>query len=63
MLGEAYFKLDNFDEAERWYLEALKVKSDHVPAHLTYGKLLARMVSKEIFPNKDLLNLLIHSWI
>ena len=45
MLGEAHFKLENFEEAEKWYLEALKVKSDHVPAHLTYGKLLAKMVS------------------
>ena len=44
MLGEAYFKLERLDEAEKWYLEALRVKSDHVPAHLTYGKLLAKMV-------------------
>lgn len=43
MLGEAFFKLEKFDDAERWYLEALKVKADHVPAHLTYGKLLAKM--------------------
>ena len=44
MLGEAYFKLDSLAEAEHWYTEALRVKSDHVPAHLTYGKLLAKMV-------------------
>ena len=44
MLGEAYFKLDSLTEAEHWYTEALRVKSDHVPAHLTYGKLLAKMV-------------------
>ncbi|XP_069943334.1 protein O-mannosyl-transferase TMTC2-like isoform X2 [Cherax quadricarinatus] len=43
MLGEAFFKLENLEEAERWYLQALRVKSDHVPAHLTYGKLLAKM--------------------
>ncbi|KAF2361658.1 Tetratricopeptide repeat [Trinorchestia longiramus] len=43
MLGEAYFKLEKMTEAERWYLQALRVKSDHVPAHLTYGKMLARM--------------------
>ncbi|CAL4083341.1 unnamed protein product, partial [Meganyctiphanes norvegica] len=43
MLGEAFFKLDQFEEAERWYLKALKVKADHVPAHLTYGKLLAKV--------------------
>ena len=45
MLGEAYFKLDNLSEAEHWYREALRVKPDHVPAHLTFGKLLAKMVS------------------
>ena len=44
MLGEAYFKLDSLAEAEHWYREALRVKPDHVPAHLTYGKLLAKMV-------------------
>lgn len=49
MLGEAYFKLERLEEAEKWYLEALRVKSDHVPAHLTYGKLLARMVSVSYF--------------
>ncbi|XP_076036055.1 protein O-mannosyl-transferase TMTC2-like isoform X2 [Oratosquilla oratoria] len=43
MLGEALFKLERYDEAERWYREALRVKSDHVPAHLTYGKLLAKI--------------------
>ncbi|KAK2712020.1 hypothetical protein QYM36_010897 [Artemia franciscana] len=42
MLGEAYFKLDQLEEAEYWYKEALRVKPDHIPAHLTYAKLLAR---------------------
>ena len=46
MLGEAYFKLDKLKDAEFWYREALRVKSDHIPAHLTYGKLLTRMVSQ-----------------
>ncbi|XP_066954615.1 protein O-mannosyl-transferase TMTC2 [Macrobrachium rosenbergii] len=41
MLGEAFFKLERFEEAEKFYLEALKVKADHVPAHLTYGKLFS----------------------
>ena len=45
MLGEAYFKLDRLKEAEFWYREALRVKADHIPAHLTYGKLLTRMVT------------------
>lgn len=43
MLGEAYAKLGQFDKAELWYKEALKLKPDHVPAHLTYAKLLAKM--------------------
>ncbi|CAG0920319.1 unnamed protein product [Notodromas monacha] len=42
MLGEAYFKLGDWAEAEKWYLAALRAKPDHVPAHLTYGKLLAK---------------------
>lgn len=45
MLGEAYFKLDRLKEAEHWYREALRAKADHIPAHLTYGKLLTKMVS------------------
>ena len=45
MLGEAFFKLGNLAEAEGWYKAALRAKPDHVPAHLTYGKLLAKMVS------------------
>ena len=44
MLGEAHFKKGDLNEAEKWYLEALKAKPDHVPAHLTYGKLLAKLV-------------------
>ena len=44
MLGEAYFKLERLKEAEHWYRQALSVKADHIPAHLTYGKLLTRIV-------------------
>uniref|UniRef100_A0A8C9R409 dolichyl-phosphate-mannose--protein mannosyltransferase n=1 Tax=Scleropages formosus TaxID=113540 RepID=A0A8C9R409_SCLFO len=46
MMGEAYMKLNNLPEAEHWYRESLRVKPDHVPAHLTYGKLLALMGQK-----------------
>ncbi|GFY51640.1 protein O-mannosyl-transferase TMTC2 [Trichonephila inaurata madagascariensis] len=42
MLGEAYFKLKQYDHAERWYQQALRAKSDHIPAHLTYAKLLSK---------------------
>lgn len=48
MLGEAYFKLERLKEAEHWYREALRVKGDHIPAHLTYGKLLTKMVNRSL---------------
>ncbi|KAL7882584.1 hypothetical protein SRHO_G00002420 [Serrasalmus rhombeus] len=41
--GEAYMRLNNLEEAGHWYRESLKAKPDHVPAHLTYGKLLSIM--------------------
>lgn len=46
MMGEAYMKLNKFEDAEHWYRESLKAKPDHVPAHLTYGKLLSIMGHK-----------------
>jgi len=39
-------RLNNLEEAGHWYRESLKAKPDHVPAHLTYGKLLSIMVSQ-----------------
>ncbi|XP_050929487.1 protein O-mannosyl-transferase TMTC2 isoform X1 [Lates calcarifer] len=39
--GEAYMRLSKLTEAEHWYRESLRAKPDHIPAHLTYGKLLA----------------------
>ncbi|XP_051551586.1 protein O-mannosyl-transferase TMTC2-like isoform X2 [Myxocyprinus asiaticus] len=41
MMGEAYMRLNNLEEASYWYRESLKAKPDHIPAHLTYGKLLS----------------------
>ncbi|XP_051580547.1 protein O-mannosyl-transferase TMTC2 [Myxocyprinus asiaticus] len=41
MMGEAYMRLNKLTEAEIWYKESLRAKPDHIPAHLTYGKLLA----------------------
>ncbi|XP_048355923.1 protein O-mannosyl-transferase TMTC2 [Sphaerodactylus townsendi] len=41
MMGEAYVRLNRLSEAEHWYVESLQSKADHIPAHLTYGKLLA----------------------
>uniref|UniRef100_A0A8C5DXP0 dolichyl-phosphate-mannose--protein mannosyltransferase n=1 Tax=Gouania willdenowi TaxID=441366 RepID=A0A8C5DXP0_GOUWI len=41
MMGEAYMRLNKLTEAEHWYRESLRAKPDHIPAHLTYGKLLS----------------------
>ncbi|GFS97681.1 protein O-mannosyl-transferase TMTC2 [Nephila pilipes] len=43
MMGEAFFKLKQYDEAEHWYQQALRAKADHIPAHLTYAKLLSKL--------------------
>lgn len=45
LLGESLTRLERHEEAERWFKAALSAKPDHVPAHLTYGKLLAKNVS------------------
>jgi len=37
-------RLNKLTEAEHWYRESLRAKPDHIPAHLTYGKLLAMTV-------------------
>ncbi|XP_069686444.1 protein O-mannosyl-transferase TMTC2-like [Periplaneta americana] len=42
MLGEAYSRLGRDADAEPWFRASLSTRPDHVPAHLTYGKLLAR---------------------
>ncbi|PSN52847.1 Transmembrane and TPR repeat-containing protein 2 [Blattella germanica] len=42
MLGEAYSRQGRDAEAEPWFRAALSTRPDHIPAHLTYGKLLAR---------------------
>jgi hypothetical protein len=46
MLGEAYSRMGRDVDAEPWFLASLSIRPDHIPAHLTYGKLLARNVSK-----------------
>ena len=42
-------RLSMLPEAEHWYMESLRSKTDHIPAHLTYGKLLALTVSSCLF--------------
>ncbi|KAM9823963.1 LOW QUALITY PROTEIN: protein O-mannosyl-transferase TMTC2 [Neosynchiropus ocellatus] len=46
MIGEAYMRLTMLEEAAHWYRESLRSKPDHVPAHLTYGKLLSTLGRK-----------------
>lgn len=38
-------RLDRLEAAGHWYRESLRAKPDHIPAHLTYGKLLSITVS------------------
>ncbi|XP_065573977.1 protein O-mannosyl-transferase Tmtc2-like isoform X3 [Artemia franciscana] len=46
LLGESCHKLGQDIEAEHWFQMALGAKPDHVPAYLTYGKMLARNESR-----------------
>lgn len=66
--GEAYMRMNKLTDAEYWYRESLRAKPDHIPAHLTYGKLLAMTVSAItmtgssgshvcLFKQKNLLNM------
>lgn len=43
-------RLNRLEEAGHWYRESLRAKPDHIPAHLTYAKLLSITVS----PPQDL---------
>lgn len=53
VLGETLARLQQDEEAERWYQAALTAQPDHVPAHITYGKLLAKNVMYfDLFLNK-----------
>lgn len=45
LLGETLSRLQQYAEAEKWFQASLASQPDHVPAHITYGKLLARNVS------------------
>lgn len=38
-------RLNRPEEAGHWYRESLRAKPDHIPAHLTYAKLLSLTVS------------------
>ena len=45
MAGQAYSFLGNRNEAEAWYQKSLQANSTHVPAHLTFARHLAAMVT------------------
>ncbi|XP_040569005.1 protein O-mannosyl-transferase TMTC2 [Lepeophtheirus salmonis] len=42
LMGEVYRALNQPEEAEKMFIKSIQVKPDHIPAHLTYGKLLAK---------------------
>ncbi|XP_030745752.1 protein O-mannosyl-transferase TMTC2-like [Sitophilus oryzae] len=46
ILGETLAKMQQDEEAEKWYRAALAAEPNHVAAHITYGKLLAKNVSR-----------------
>lgn len=39
-------RLNRLEEAGHWYRQSLRAKADHVPAHLTYAKLLSITVGR-----------------
>lgn len=49
-MGDILAQLHQWTEAEKFHKAALAVQSDHVPAHLSYGNMLARNVSAETPP-------------
>jgi tetratricopeptide (TPR) repeat protein len=44
--GEVFANIGRNDEAIQWFKKALKVKPDHIPAHLTMAKVNQKMVYK-----------------
>ncbi|KAG8037615.1 hypothetical protein G9C98_005826 [Cotesia typhae] len=46
LLGETLLKMQEYAEAERWFHRCLIREPNFVPAHITYGELLARNSSR-----------------
>ncbi|XP_037086806.1 protein O-mannosyl-transferase TMTC2-like [Pollicipes pollicipes] len=42
LIGEAQYRLSNYDEAEAWFRRALEIQPGMVHAHIFYGKMLAK---------------------
>ena len=47
ILGQSLFYLNRFNEAEKWFKSSLVSNSEHVPAHLAYARLLAKLGNKK----------------
>ena len=45
LIGEAHYRMANYEEAESWFKKALEIQPTMVHAHLFYGKMLAKNVS------------------
>ncbi|XP_049940746.1 protein O-mannosyl-transferase TMTC2-like [Schistocerca serialis cubense] len=41
LLGETLVRMRHYEQAEQWFRAALQAEPQHVPAHVTYGSLLA----------------------
>ena len=53
LLGDSYQAMGQNDEAELWYGRSLQANPNHVPAHLTLAKMLAKNVSRFVFDMKN----------
>lgn len=53
--GQSLHKLGQLHEAENWFQAALTEKPDHIPAHLTYARLLSQqsrtIEAEELYKN------------
>lgn len=52
-MGETLLKMQEYAEAERWFRRCLIREPNFVPAHITYGELLARNVRFSSFIMTD----------
>lgn len=43
LIAEAYLNLNQFEQAEKFYLETFKLKPNHLPLYLTYAKFLQKV--------------------
>lgn len=43
VIGETYFKMNRTKDAEKWFQKSLAIKGNHIPAHLTYAKMLIKL--------------------